>query len=80
MEMGSVFLSGDDEIIVIDPMNEYFDIADTYGEMWIRDRAESVIRQLETIGVLGSKNEDGTHTVMMDNDAFINRVRGYRCV
>ena len=25
MEMGSVFLSGDDEIIVIDPMNEYFD-------------------------------------------------------
>ena len=31
MEMGSVFLSGGDEIIVIDPMNEYFDIAQTYG-------------------------------------------------
>ena len=31
MEMGSVFLSGDDEIIVIDPQNEYFDIAKTYG-------------------------------------------------
>ena len=31
MEMGSVLLSGDDEIIVIDPMNEYFDIAQTYG-------------------------------------------------
>ncbi len=31
MEMGSVFLSGKDEIIVIDPMNEYFDIAKTYG-------------------------------------------------
>ena len=31
MEMGSVLLSGDDEIIVIDPMNEYFDIAETYG-------------------------------------------------
>ena len=31
MEMGSVFLSGNDEIIVIDPMNEYFDIAETYG-------------------------------------------------
>ena len=31
MEMGSVFLSGDDEIIVIDPMNEYFDVAETYG-------------------------------------------------
>ena len=24
-------MSGDDEIIVIDPMNEYFDIAETYG-------------------------------------------------
>ncbi|MEY8518242.1 DUF87 domain-containing protein [Lachnospiraceae bacterium 29-84] len=31
MEMGNVFLSGKDEIIVIDPMNEYFDIAETYG-------------------------------------------------
>ena len=31
MEMGNVFLSGNDEIIVIDPMNEYFDIAQTYG-------------------------------------------------
>lgn len=31
MEMGSVFLSGNDEIIVIDPMNEYFDVAHTYG-------------------------------------------------
>ena len=31
MEMGSVFLSGEDEIIVIDPMNEYFDVSKTYG-------------------------------------------------
>ena len=31
MEMGSVFLQGEDEIIIIDPMNEYFDIAYTYG-------------------------------------------------
>jgi len=31
MEMGNVFLSSEDEIIVIDPMNEYFDIAHTYG-------------------------------------------------
>ena len=27
------------------------------------EQAESVIKQLETIGVLGKKNEDGTHTV-----------------
>ncbi len=31
MEMGSVFLGSDDEIIIIDPMNEYFDIAGTFG-------------------------------------------------
>lgn len=31
MEMGSVFLSGNDDIIVIDPMHEYFDVAKTYG-------------------------------------------------
>ena len=31
MEMGSVFLSGNDEIIIVDPQNEYFDIAHTYG-------------------------------------------------
>lgn len=31
MEMGNVFLGSKDEIIVIDPMNEYFDIAGTYG-------------------------------------------------
>ena len=31
MEMENVFLGTDDEIIVIDPMNEYFDIAHTYG-------------------------------------------------
>ena len=39
-------------------------------------QAENVIKLLETIGVLGGKNEDGTHTVMMDKDAFINSVRG----
>lgn len=31
MEMGQVFLRGEDNIIVIDPMNEYFDVAYTYG-------------------------------------------------
>ena len=31
MELGQVFLGGEDEIIIIDPMNEYFDIAQTYG-------------------------------------------------
>lgn len=56
--------------ISVDQVKENFSIN---GE-----QAENVIKQLETIGVLGSKNEDGTHTVMMDKDAFINRVRGYQ--
>ena len=56
--------------ISVDQVKENFSIN---GE-----QAESVIKQLETIGVLGKKNEDGTHTVMMDKDAFINRVRGYQ--
>ena len=31
LEMGFVFLSTDDDIIIIDPMSEYFDIAQTFG-------------------------------------------------
>lgn len=30
-EMGAVFLNTEDDIIVIDPQNEYFDIAETFG-------------------------------------------------
>lgn len=42
------------------------------------EQAENVIKQLETIGVLGKKNEDGTHTVMMYKAAFVKRIRGYQ--
>lgn len=31
MEMGNVFLSTEDDIVVIDPQNEYFDVAHTFG-------------------------------------------------
>ncbi len=31
MEMGNVFLNTKDEIIIVDPQNEYFDIAKTFG-------------------------------------------------
>lgn len=43
-------------------------------------QAESVIKQLETIGVLGTKNASGEHKVIMDKEAFLNRVRGYQCL
>lgn len=41
-------------------------------------QAENVLKQLETIGVLGAKDEAGEHKVIMDRDAFINRIRGYQ--
>ena len=41
-------------------------------------QAENVLKQLETIGVLGAKNEAGEHKVIMDKDAFVNRIRGYQ--
>ena len=58
------------QAISVDQVKENFSIN---GE-----QAENVIKQLETIGVLGKKDADGTHKVMMDKDAFINRVRGYQ--
>lgn len=42
------------------------------------DQAENVIKQLETIGVLDKRDESGNYKVVMDKDAFLNRVRGYQ--
>lgn len=56
--------------ISVDAVKENFSIDNT--------QAESVIKQLETIGVLGEKNASGEHKVIMDKEAFLNRVRGYQ--
>lgn len=56
--------------ISVDAVKENFSID--------RTQAENVLRQLETIGVLGAKDEAGEHKVIMDKDAFINRIRGYQ--
>lgn len=58
------------QTISVDAVKENFSIGN--------DAAENIIKQLETIGVLGSKDDNGQHKVMMDKDAFINRVRGYQ--
>ena len=42
------------------------------------NQAESVLKHLETIGFLGKADEHGVHEVIMDKDAFMNRVRGYQ--
>lgn len=56
--------------ISVDAVKENFSIDHT--------QAENVLKQLETIGVLGAKNEAGEHKVIMDKDAFLNRIRGYQ--
>ncbi len=58
------------QTISVDAIKENFSIG--------KDQAENVIKQLETIGVLGAKDDNGQHKVMMDKDAFINRVKGYQ--
>ena len=40
--------------------------------------AESIIKQLETIGLLGKRNDNGEHKVIMDKDAFLHRIKGYQ--
>ena len=56
--------------ISVDAIKENFSIDNT--------QAEGVIKQLETIGVLGEKNASGEHKVIMDKEAFLNRVSGYQ--
>lgn len=40
-------------------------------------QAEHVVGQLERIGVI-SKEQDGQHKVIMDKEAFLKRIRGYK--
>lgn len=56
--------------ISVDAVKENFSINN--------DQAESIIKQLETIGVLDKRDADGNYRVVMDKDAFLNRVRGYQ--
>ncbi len=42
-----------------------------------KEQAERVVGQLEKIGVL-SKGDNGQRKVMMDKEAFLNRINGYR--
>lgn len=62
--------AGEKQSISIEQVKENFSIN--------REQAEGVIKQLETIGFLGRKGNDGTHKVIMDKDTFLNRVRSYQ--
>ena len=41
------------------------------------EEAEKVITQLEMMGVLDKKDKLGNYKVILDKDAFINRLNGY---
>ena len=56
--------------ISVDAIKENFSINN--------DQAENVIKQLETIGVLEKSDVTGQHKVIMDKEAFQNRIRGYQ--
>ena len=56
--------------ISVDAVKENFSIDNA--------QAENVIKQLETIGVLEKSDVTGQHKVIMDKEAFQNRIRGYQ--
>lgn len=56
--------------ISVDAVRENFSIGS--------EQAENVIKQLETIGVLEKGDLKGEHKVIMDKEAFQNRIRGYQ--
>lgn len=51
------------------------DITEKFGVD--KTQAEGVLGRLEKIGVL-EKGKDGLHKAVMDKDAFLNRIQGYR--
>ena len=64
MELGQVFLSGEDEIIIIDPMNEYFDIA--------RSREKYVPVMSDFYDILMNQPEEEAKDIAPSLELFVN--------
>ena len=43
-----------------------------------KEQAETIVSQLTTIGVLDREDDMGNYKVLMDKDAFLNRIKGYQ--
>lgn len=56
--------------VSVDAVKENFSIG--------HQEAEDVLKQLETMGVLDKRDANGNHKVLMDKEAFGNRIRGYQ--
>ncbi|MGN0154186.1 MAG: VirB4-like conjugal transfer ATPase, CD1110 family [Lachnospiraceae bacterium] len=69
--MGQVFLNTNDDIIVIDPMNEYFDIATTFGGAIVNMSAytKNYVNPLDAD--LAHINEKGIRDVIADKSEFM---------
>jgi type IV secretory pathway VirB4 component len=70
-EMGNVFLNTDDDVIVVDPMNEYFNIAKTFGGAIVNLSAytKNYVNPLEAN--LSQVNEKGIRDVIADKSEFM---------
>ena len=70
-EMMYVFLGTNDDLIVIDPMNEYFDIAETFGGTIVNLSAytKNFVNPLEVN--LSELNEAGLHEAIADKSEFM---------
>ena len=70
-EMGNVFLNTQDDVIVIDPMNEYFDIADTFGGAIVNLSAYTKNYVNPLAANLAHMNERGIRDVIADKSEFM---------
>ena len=70
-EMGSVFLNTEDDVIVIDPMNEYFDIAATYkgAVVNLSVYTKNFVNPLDAD--MAHINEKGLRDVIADKSEFM---------
>jgi len=55
--------------ISVDAIKENFSVND--------EQAHNIINQLENIGFLSERDDEGLHKVIMNREAFYNRIRGY---
>lgn len=69
IEKVGMFAAGKQKISV-EAIKENFCIGDS--------QAETVLNQLETIGFLDKRDDNGFHKVLMDKNAFANRLRRYQ--
>ena len=60
------------ESVSVDNVKEDFSVS--------KEQAEDVLSKLETIGVLAHEDTDGNRKVLMEQEAFENRIRGYRAL